>query len=44
MVDLMGLDAVAVATGIGWVIIVIMQVTIFVLERKGIWPKKQINA
>lgn len=41
MVDTMGLDAVAVATGIGWVVIVLFQIVVFTLERRGIWPKPQ---
>lgn len=41
MVDALGLVAVSVATGIGWVVIVLFQVTVFTLERKGIWPKRQ---
>lgn len=39
MVSLMGLDAVAISTGLGWTIIVAFQTIVFVLERKGIWPK-----
>lgn len=39
LVNSMGLDAVAVATGIGWIVIVAMQTIIFRLERSGIWPK-----
>ena len=41
LVKSMGLDAVAVATGIGWVVIVVMQIIIFRLERTGTWPKAQ---
>ena len=41
LVRSMGLVAVAVATGIGWVVIVVMQSIIFYLERRGIWPKVQ---
>ena len=39
MVSFMGLDAVAISTGLGWTIIVAFQVIVFILERKGIWPK-----
>ncbi len=39
LVDLMGLDAVALATGTGWVVIVLFQLTVFLLEQKGIWPR-----
>ena len=39
LVGAMGLDAVALATGLGWVIIVLFQIAVFLLERKQIWPK-----
>ena len=39
LIDAMGLDAVALATGLGWVAIVLFQLTVFALERKGIWPR-----
>ena len=39
LVDALGLVSVALATGIGWVVIVVMQITIFLLEQKHIWPK-----
>lgn len=39
LVDAMGLDAVALATGLGWVAIVLFQLTVFYLGWKGIWPK-----
>ena len=39
LVSSMGLDAVALATGLGWVIIVAFQLTVFYLGRKGIWPR-----
>ena len=39
MVSLLGLDAVALATGLGWVLIVLFHSTIFFLGWKGIWPK-----
>jgi len=39
LVDALGLDAVALSTGLGWVVIVLFQVVVFFLERKGIWPK-----
>ena len=41
LVGAMGLDAVALATGLGWVVIVSFQVVVFLLERKGIWPKAE---
>lgn len=37
----MGLDAVALATGLGWIAIVVFQLTVFFLARKGIWPKQR---
>lgn len=40
LVGAMGLDAVALSTGIGWIVIVLFHGSVFVLERKGIWPKK----
>ena len=40
LVDAMGLDAAALATGLGWIVIVLFQVIIFALEQKGIWPKE----
>ena len=40
MVGLMGLGAVGLATGIGWIVIVLFHGTVFTLERKGIWPKQ----
>ena len=40
-VALMGLGAVGLATGIGWIVIVMFHGGVFVLERKGIWPKQQ---
>ena len=36
LVGLLGLNAVALATGLGWVIIVLFHSTVFVLELKGI--------
>ena len=39
LVDAMGLDAVALATGLGWVLIVAFHSTVFYLGWKGIWPK-----
>ncbi|MEM5779708.1 MAG: MATE family efflux transporter [Lawsonibacter sp.] len=39
LVHLMGLDAVALSTGLGWVVIALFQTIVFLLERKGIWPK-----
>lgn len=41
LVSLMGLGAVGLATGIGWIVIVIFHGGVFVLERKGIWPKQK---
>ena len=41
LVGAMGLDAVALATGLGWVVIVSFQVVVFLLERMGIWPKAE---
>ena len=35
----MGLDSVALSTGLGWSLIVAYQFLVFFLERKGIWPK-----
>ena len=40
LVAMMGLGAVGLATGIGWIVIVLFHGSIFVLERKGIWPKR----
>lgn len=40
LVGLIGLDAVALSTGLGWVTIVVFQIAVFVLEQKGIWPKR----
>ena len=39
LVDAMGLDAVALATGLGWVLIVAFHSTVFYLGWKGLWPK-----
>lgn len=39
LVGAMGLDAVALATGLGWVLIVSFHSTVFFLGWKGIWPK-----
>lgn len=39
LVAAMGLDAVALSTGLGWVVIVAFQLVVFFLERRGIWPK-----
>lgn len=35
LVDALGLDAVALATGGGWMLIVVFQLTVFFLERRG---------
>lgn len=35
----MGLDSVALSTGLGWSLIVAYQILVFFLEQKGIWPK-----
>lgn len=40
LAGVMGLDAVALATGVGWVLIVAFQLIIFFQERRGIWPKE----
>ena len=40
LVDALGLDAVALATGLGWVLIVLFHSSIFYLGWKGIWPKR----
>ena len=40
LVDAMGLDAVALATGLGWVLIVLFHSSVFFLGWKGIWPKE----
>ena len=40
LVGAMGLDAVALATGAGWLLIAAFQITVFVLERRGIWPRQ----
>jgi putative MATE family efflux protein len=39
LVGIMSLDAVALSTGLGWVMITIFQSVVFLLERAGIWPK-----
>ena len=44
LVSSMGLDSVALSTGIGWIIIVLFHGTVFLLERKGIWPKREKGA
>ena len=44
LVNAMGLDAVALSTGIGWMVIVLFHGSVFVLERKGIWPKREKKA
>ena len=40
LISAMGLDAVALSTGLGWVAIVLFQVTVFLLEKRGIWPRQ----
>ena len=40
LVDAMGLDAVALATGAGWLLIAAFQITVFLLEQRGVWPKQ----
>lgn len=39
LVDSMGLNAVALATGLGWVAIVVFHGSIFLLWLRGIWPR-----
>ena len=39
LVSTMGLDSVALSTGVGWVVIVCFHSTMFLLQWKGIWPK-----
>ena len=39
LVDLLGLNAVALSTGLGWVVISLFHTTVFLLERKGIGYK-----
>jgi len=39
LVSAMGLGAVGLATGLGWIVIVMFHGSVFILERKGIWPK-----
>ena len=36
LVDLLGLDAVALATGLGWVVIVLFHSSVYLLECRGI--------
>lgn len=36
LVGAMGLDAVALSTGLGWVVIVLFHSTVYLLERRGI--------
>lgn len=40
LVSVMGLGAVGLATGVGWIVIVMFHGGVFILERKGIWPKR----
>lgn len=44
LVDRMGLNAVALATGIGWGVIVVFHSTCFLLEQRGIWPRRTSEA
>ena len=39
LVDAMALDAVALATGLGWVAIVLFHSSIFLLQLRGVWPR-----
>jgi len=39
LVDAMGLDAVALSTGLGWLVIVCFHTSMFYLGKKGIYPK-----
>ena len=39
LVDLLGLNAVALSTGLGWVVISLFHTTVFLLERMGIGYK-----
>ena len=39
LVSTIGLDSVALSTGVGWVVIVCFHSTMFLLQWKGIWPK-----
>lgn len=39
LVDAMGLDAVALSTGLGWSVIVCFHTSMFYLGKKGIYPK-----
>ncbi|WP_160635745.1 MATE family efflux transporter [Pseudoflavonifractor sp. 60] len=41
LVDAMGLNSVALSTGLGWAVLIVFQVLVFLLERRGIWPKEQ---
>jgi len=41
LVNVMGVGAVGLATGIGWIVIVCYQTVVFILERKGIRPKQK---
>ena len=43
LVSAMGLGAVGLATGIGWIVIVMFHGGVFILERKGIWPKQALK-
>ena len=43
LVSAMGLDAVALATGLGWVIIVFFHACMFYLGKKGIYPRKKVE-
>lgn len=42
LVSTMGLDAVALSTGLGWAAIVVFHTTVFILERRGIWPRRTL--
>lgn len=39
LVDAMGLNAVALSTGLGWVAVVLFHGSVFLLWLRGIWPK-----
>lgn len=40
LVAAMGLDAVALSTGLGWLVLILFQISVFLLERRGIWPRR----
>ena len=41
LVGRMGLNSVALSTGLGWLVLIVFQTAVFLLEYRGVWPRRE---